>query len=130
MSGALVATLIGGMSGGGSGGGDATPDALTFTNANGDILALTNGQTLAGINTTISLQVTRTGLGNLLYSKNGGLTPIVSGGTFTAIDGDVISFGVSNGTSGVVTGTVTLTNLSDGSAVLATFTYNVTKSFI
>lgn len=128
MSGAIAA--VGGsgiLSGGGSGGGDATPAALNWTNAQGDVIAFTNNQTISGINTPISLKVTWTGAGGVAVSQNTGFTSIANGASFIAKNADVIAFGLSNGGLGVATGTVTITNLSDGSTVLDTFTYSVTR---
>lgn len=133
MSGALIAmAALGANAGGGSGGSDATPAAIAFTNANGDIVAFTNQQTISAIDTTISLKVTFTGGGRISYVKSGGaITTIASGAAFNVINGDTLYFAVSNNFgSGTVTGTVTITNLSDSSTVIATFNYTVSRSFI
>lgn len=130
MSGAaIIAFELGGATGGGSGGGDVTPAAIAFTNANGSIFAVTNTQTISAINSPITLQVSRTGVGYLSSIKNGTVMPLASGGTISLINGDTLAFGVTNGVGSTITGTVTVTNLSDGSTVLATFTYAVTRVF-
>lgn len=131
MSGATAAiAFMGILSGGGSGGGDVTPAPLNWTNANGDILAFTNNQTLSGINAKISLKVSWTGSGTVLVQQNGTIGPIANGAAFQAVNTDLIAFGVQNGAGGTVTGTVTITNQSDSNTVLDTFTYTVTRVFI
>lgn len=130
LSGALAAILVGGMSGGGSGGSDATPAAVDWTDANGDVFAFTNSQTISGINTPISLKVTWTGLGLVFVNDASGYFSISNGGTFVATNGDVVSFGVQNSGGAGVIGTVTITNLSDASTVLDTFNYDVTRVFV
>lgn len=133
MSGALIASFaLGGIAGGGSGGADATPDAIAFSNINGDIVAFGNSQTINGINTPISLQITWTGVtkGLLCSIAGGGNFAITNGQTVVLTNAQTLSFGVQCGAAGAATGTVTVTNLSDSSAVIATFNYDVTRSFI
>jgi hypothetical protein len=85
----------------------------------------TNSQTISGISNQISISLTATGGGVLLYNLNGYSTYYT--GAFTVRVGDILSFTVIVGNS-AESGTVTVTNVSNASATLATFTYVVRSS--
>ena len=118
---------------------DYTPDALNWTNISGAYDGLdivnTNTQTLAGINSTITIEVYRnTGSGTLSCTKNGvpsGTVPVAasgSGHTFTAVSGDAIYFTWTVPPSSSDNYTVYVENVSDGNATLDTFTVITTGS--
>ena len=118
---------------------DYIPDALNWTNISGSYTGFdtvdTNTQTLAGINSTITIEVYRnTGGGTLSCYKNAVLATTVpvaasgSGNTFTAEVGDDIHFTWTVPPSSSDNYTVYVENDSDGNTVLDTFTVITTGS--
>lgn len=108
---------------------DVTPDAVDWANIGpGDQPQSNANQTLQNFDGSITLEANYTGSGILSYSLNGGsFTVLGTGGQFSVSDGDFVRWEASAVAPGTVSGTVTITNESDGSAVLDTFTYNVTE---
>jgi hypothetical protein len=120
-------------------GGDVTPDAVNWSNVNaGSSTALTLGQLITGISSSITLRLNISGNGfdTIQYGTNSTnsvpatFTTIGSGSPFT---GNTSTFIISNNTwlwfrllRGVqgtcILTTVTVTNTSDSNATLDTFT--------
>lgn len=104
-------------------GGGVTPDAVNWPDVSGTTVGSTGYQTITGITSPISLKITWTGAGTLIYLINGSVSAITNGGSLTVNNSDTLAFNVSSGTN--VTGTVTVTNSSDSNTVLDTFTYDI-----
>ena len=120
---------------GGGGGGDVTPNAVNWANVVGNEVCQSSMLQITGINTTITLRLTYTGLGydrrySVQSTANFGTgTAIASNGTFTISNGQYLGFqnqvqydDVNNVTS------YTLTNVSDGNAVIDTFSLTTFQS--
>jgi len=107
---------------------DVTPAAVNWANIGpGNEPQNNANQTISGIDTTINLEMNRTGSGLVYYSKNGGaFTFLANGDTVSVANNDTLRWQVANVAPGTVSGTVTITNASDGDAAIDTFTYNVT----
>lgn len=128
MSGAAIAIAVGGTKagsggGGGTGTGDVIPNALNWPNCSGVVIASSPAQTVTGIDTGITLQLSWTGSASAAVQVNGlnvgqGATPL----NFTAHNNDTVGFLFSNPNT---SGTATVKNISNGSATLDTFTYAV-----
>lgn len=127
MSGAAIMTLALGNAGGGggSGGGDVVPDAISFTNINGAFYAMTNTQTISGINTPVTLEIDFTGSGFCSALLNGSTVFMSSGANITVNDGDTIAFSAAAPGPSAVSGGFTIKNVSHSNDVLATFSYAV-----
>ena len=127
-----------GCSAGASGPPDFAPDALDIANINETggtgFQALTNAVSVSGINQTISVRATISGVSGaasatLRQYRNGAQVDSVAVANgadteVTYVAGNTLSFGVvTTGSSGASKSfTVTLTNQSDGGATLDTFT--------
>ena len=126
----------GGSGGGGGGTSDVTPDAINFNNISvADSFEITNPQTITGIDTPITLEVsvTETGANYLIEAYEGvstllGSTNSPGSFTFTVNNGDEISFDITGTTGQQSTGTVTITNVTDNNTVLDTFTIDLDDS--
>lgn len=108
---------------------DKTPDAVNWANIGPGTSPQNNAnQTLQNFDGSINIEINADSAGLLEYSLNGGaFTFISNGGQVAVSDGDTLRWQVSPAAPGTVSGTITITNESDGSAVLDTFTYNVTE---
>jgi len=128
---------------------DVTPNSVNWANiqydgnTNAYIVAV---QQITGINTSITLEVTATGIVNaILYVKVDNSSPTWSNGgswdgditgwtslnntqlpyTFTVTNNQYVSFGCDPDSPGVALRTITVKNNSDGAATLDTFTLNI-----
>lgn len=113
-----------------SGGADVTPNAVNWSDITGLGSAQNTNQTIAGIDTSITLRLDRStiliGNGTAQYSKNNGAeTTFASGDTISMSNNDTLYFKVNNTTFSPITGTVAVVNTSDSNALLDTFTWNV-----
>lgn len=123
-------------SGFGAGGGDVTPSAINWGDisiTSGSGIESNSAQTLAGINSPITLRATWTSSSTSptkgRWFKNGVAvqTPQLSPVEVTASVGDQLYWqtyaGYTHPSGNYDTGTVTVTNRSDSNATLDTFTY-------
>jgi hypothetical protein len=85
----------------------------------------TNSQTISGITSPITLSLSNSGGGALLYSLNGVATHYT--GSFTVNAGDILLFTIAVGLA-PKSGTITVTNVSNGGATLANINYVVNSS--
>ncbi len=108
---------------------DVTPNALNWNNIStfevpSHFSYPQTPETISGINTSITLEITYTPSGlTLQYDKNSlnSWTTISSGGTLTVTNGDTLTFQMESGTALTVF-TVTVKNVSNGNTTLDTFT--------
>jgi hypothetical protein len=121
VTGAVLAGLAGGVA---PGGGTITPAAVSWTNIYDTDIGSTNVQTLSGFTAPISVTATRTGMGKIYYSLNGGYALYT--GAFTVNHGDTLAWTMTTlgvGT-GNVSGVLTVTNAT-ASTTLQAISYTV-----
>jgi hypothetical protein len=104
---------------------DVTPTAINWIDTSGNAAFLpTTNQTIAGIDTSITLQVTYSSTlgGTCSYRINSGTyIALTSGDTFGINLSDTLQFRTTRGAVGDVI-TVSITNSSDGGAAIDSFT--------
>lgn len=124
----FISPFFGGPPPATGGGTDVTPVALAFTSISGTDFASGNVQTITGINTPITLQLTHSGSGAIYYNVNGAGFNAYSA-PFVVNNGDTLQLAAAYpGGASPKTGTISVVNNSDSNAVIGSCSYFVPTS--